>query len=836
VATAWRPRLRSFKAKLLLLVAVAVSVPALLTCTILGLQLDTQARALFAKGLAANLETFSLILQDSDRNLFDGVKRAAADNTLQITLDLEMKSQLQQYLEAQLPVLGIAFIGVYDKNFRAIALTRGEADLGQWRLETAKDAAGAPCVAAPNADQQLVSCKDIVYLVSVVSVFKAQEGNLGDGAARSQGLKLLGYLIGGTPLAGPDLITSLRKRQIAHPLIWVGDRLVYANIPAKDLLRPANTDRSAREYVVDRVAYLGVAATTNIGTRTLAYAVMAPLAPLQTALLESLMTVAAIGLLLVIATLIIVGFIAKRLLRPVQQLQEGAVQIGAGMLDHRIVVTTGDELQVLADQFNQMAGQLHTSYAGLEQKVEERTRELRTARDSAEAALERQTATADILKVIASSPTDVQPVLDAVAKAAQRFCGAVDALISLREDDEIIRAAHEGSLTSVLGRIQLDRSSISGRTIIDARTIHIPEIGMLDHDELATTQALAADSGARAAVAAPMLREGVAVGSILLRRAKAGPFTSQQIGLLETFAAQAVIAIENVRLFTELRDSLERLKAAQANLIQSEKMASLGQLTAGIAHEIKNPLNFVNNFAGLSVELLDELKEVAEPVLAGMSKDARAEFGETIEMITSNLDKIAEHGKRADGIVKSMLSHSRGGTGDWQESNINALVEEALNLAYHGARAQDKEFNVTLERDFAPITQPIELVPQDVTRVFLNLFGNGFYATKKRHLGGAVRDHRPTLRVSTRDLGEAVEIKVRDNGTGIPSEVRDKLFQPFFTTKPTGEGTGLGLSISYDIVTQQHGGSIDVESEPGAFTEFTVRLTRRRRAGPARKT
>ena len=205
-----------------------------------------------------------------------------------------------------------------------------------------------------------------------------------------------------------------------------------------------------------------------------------------------------------------------------------------------------------------------------------------------------------------------------------------------------------------------------------------------------------------------------------------------------------------------------------------------------------------------------------------------------MDLLTGNLGKIVEHGRRADGIVKSMLSHSRGGTGDWQESNINALVEEALNLAYHGARAQDQDFNVTLERDFAPETKPIEVVPQDVTRVFLNLFGNGFYATRKRHLGGADAGYRPTLRVSTRDLGEAVEVRVRDNGTGIQPEVRAKLFQPFFTTKPTGEGTGLGLSISYDIVTQQHGGTIEVESEPGSFTEFTVRLPRSRRVAQSR--
>jgi signal transduction histidine kinase len=275
--------------------------------------------------------------------------------------------------------------------------------------------------------------------------------------------------------------------------------------------------------------------------------------------------------------------------------------------------------------------------------------------------------------------------------------------------------------------------------------------------------------------------------------------------------------------------ALDKLEAAQANLVQSEKMASLGQLTAGIAHEIKNPLNFVNNFAGLSVELLDELKEVAGPALAELDEAKRAELDETMTLLTGNLQKITEHGRRADGIVKSMLSHSRGGAGVWQPSDINGLVEEALNLAYHGARAQDNEFNVTLERDLGKLGTPIDVVPQDVTRVFLNLFGNGFYAVNQRRVGAGETGFRPTIRVATRDTGDGVEIKVRDNGIGIPPEVREKLFQPFFTTKPTGEGTGLGLSISYDIVTQQHGGTIAVESEPGCFSEFTVRLPRSRR-------
>ncbi len=259
---------------------------------------------------------------------------------------------------------------------------------------------------------------------------------------------------------------------------------------------------------------------------------------------------------------------------------------------------------------------------------------------------------------------------------------------------------------------------------------------------------------------------------------------------------------------------LRELKAAQASLIHAEKMASLGQLTAGIAHEIKNPLNFVNNFAGLSVELLGELKAAAAPAVEALGGEVRDEIDELVATLSGNLDRIAEHGRRADGIVRSMLLHSRGGSGDRQSVDLNALVDDALNLAYHGARARDQRFNITLERDLDPALAPIEIVPQDMTRVLLNLFGNGFYAADRRRREGAA----------------AAEIRVRDNGTGIAAEHRAKLFQPFFTTKPTGEGTGLGLSISWEIVTAGHGGMIDVDSEIGEFTEFTIRLPRR---GPA---
>ena len=274
--------------------------------------------------------------------------------------------------------------------------------------------------------------------------------------------------------------------------------------------------------------------------------------------------------------------------------------------------------------------------------------------------------------------------------------------------------------------------------------------------------------------------------------------------------------------------ALHDLKAAQASLIQAEKMASLGQLTAGIAHEIKNPLNFVNNFASLSVGLLDELNAAVQPGLRSLDDGRRREVGEASDMLVGNLQRIIEHGRRADNIVKSMLAHSRSGGGDRETVDFNALVDESLNLAYHGARAQDQNFNVTIERAYGEHIAPIALVPQDVTRVLLNLYGNAFYATNKRHREINNGEYRPTLTVTTRDLGGAVEVRVRDNGGGVPPEIRDKLFQPFFTTKPTGEGTGLGLSISYEIVTKQHRGTIEVSSAAGEFTEFSVCLPRSR--------
>jgi len=596
--------------------------------------------------------------------------------------------------------------------------------------------------------------------------------------------------------------------------------------------------------------------------------------------------------------------------------------------------------------------------------------ELRERTGDLQKSLEYQTATGDVLKVISRSTFDLQPVLDTLVEAAAQVCAADMAMI-FRHDGEMLRLAanfgfppkFEAFIRNNLeGSAVPGRGSITGRTAIERRIVHIPDV--VSDPEFDVPEAITLGKMGTA-LGVPLLREGEPIGVIALSRQRVEPFTDQQIELIRTFADQAVIAIENARLLNELRDRTEELtrrqdelrvtfdnmgdgvamfdrelrltawnlnfqqildlpdavlagrpsyaqyfgyladrgeygsadlevelsravedadremrlertrpdgrvievrrnavpgggfvliysditerkhaeeqirtardaaeralcelQTAQASLVHAQKMAALGQLTAGIAHEIKNPLNFVNNFAELSGELLLELKETTAPAVAALGEDERAAVDEVVGMLRGNLDKIAEHGKRADGIVKSMLEHSRGVSGERRVVDLNALIEEALNLAYHGARAQDASFNITLERDFDRGLAPTELSPQEVTRVFLNLFGNGFYATTKRQRDGAGPEFRPTLTVATRDLGDAVEVRVRDNGTGIPLNIRDKLFQPFFTTKPTGEGTGLGLSISYDIVTQQHGGTITVESEPGAFTEFTIRLPR----------
>jgi signal transduction histidine kinase len=479
-------------------------------------------------------------------------------------------------------------------------------------------------------------------------------------------------------------------------------------------------------------------------------------------------------------------------------------------------------LQTFADQAVIALGNVR-----LFEEVQAKTRDLTEA-------LTYQTGSGNILRVIASSPTDVGPVLNAIVESASELCEAYDAVVLLKDGDELRFSAHHGPIPINVEKWPISRGWTAGRAFLDQEPVHLRDLLSDQGDEFPDGRELSRIAGlpgnVRTILSVPLLREKESIGAILLRRTEVEPFSEKQIALLKTFADQAVIAIGNVRLFDEvqqrtreLSQSLDNLRAAQDRLVQTEKLASLGQLTAGIAHEIKNPLNFVNNFSAVSAELTDELNDVLKP--AALNDKLRKEVDELTRMLKDNLEKVVQHGKRADSIVKNMLLHSREGSGEHRPTDINALLDESLNLAYHGARAEKRGFNITLQRDFDETAGTAELFPQEITRAFLNLISNGFYAAtkRKREVGPGFE---PALCATTRDLGDAVGIRIRDNGSGIPAEVREKMFNPFFTTKPAGEGTGLGLSMSHDIIVKQHGGTIDVDTQPGEYTEFRIVLPR----------
>jgi two-component system NtrC family sensor kinase len=461
-------------------------------------------------------------------------------------------------------------------------------------------------------------------------------------------------------------------------------------------------------------------------------------------------------------------------------------------------------------------------------EVQAKTRDL-------EESLQQQTATADVLKVISRSAFDLQAVFDTLVASAVQLSGSHSGAICVR-DGEIFRyrsssgpgASSELHHYLVENPANPGRGSIVGRAVLSRQIEQIPDIR---EDSEYSVPINTHGNPARALVGVPLLGKDGVEGAIVLTRLEPGAFPRRQIEILQTFADQAVIAIENARLFDEVQTrtqelaaSLDNLRKAQDRLIQSEKLASLGQLTAGIAHEIKNPLNFINNYSALSRELVDELAEAIKG--DAVNETAGREADELIGAIGGNLDKIVQHGKRADSIVKNMLLHSREGSGERSTTNVNAMVEEALNLAYHGARAEKPGFNVTIVKSLDPHAGAAEVYAQEMTRVLLNLISNGFYATSKRKQSAGDGAYEPTISASTRDLGPSVEIAIRDNGTGIPDEVKVKMFNPFFTTKPAGEGTGLGLSLSHDIVVKQHGGAIEVSTEPNAFTELSIVLPR----------
>ncbi|MFL9452502.1 ATP-binding protein [Tolypothrix bouteillei VB521301_2] len=355
----------------------------------------------------------------------------------------------------------------------------------------------------------------------------------------------------------------------------------------------------------------------------------------------------------------------------------------------------------------------------------------------------------------------------------------------------------------------------------------------------------------------PLLYQGKLNGILYLENnLTTGAFTSDRVEILKILSAQAAISIENSRLYEQLEDYsrtleqkvevrthelqeknqelasiLEKLKATQAQIIAQEKLASLGTLTAGIAHEIKNPLNFVNNFAELSIELTQELLAEIERQKDQLEPDSKEYIEEILSDLSQNAQKINEHGKRADNIVRGMLMHSRSQTGDERQmAHANTLLGEAINLAYHGMRAKDSSFYMTVETDYDNNIDRLNIVPQNISRALINIINNAGYAVHKKAIRFQTRSRSdretfsPTLSVKTQDLEDVIEITIKDNGDGIPREMQDRIFHPFFTTKPPGEGTGLGLSIAHDIIVQQHQGVIKVESEVNNFTKFIIVL------------
>jgi GAF domain-containing protein len=509
-------------------------------------------------------------------------------------------------------------------------------------------------------------------------------------------------------------------------------------------------------------------------------------------------------------------------------LREGEA-IGAVVLRRLEPVAFSDKqvalLQTFADQAVIAIGNVR-----LFEEVQAKTRDLTES-------LEQQTATSEVLQVISSSPGELEPVFRSMLENATRVCGASFGVMNLWDGETLNTAADYNvplAFTAWRQRTPIRPQPNSGlASVVNTHQVaHIHDLrtGALYLAGDPTVHGLSDIAGARTIVIVPMLREDELIGTITIFRQEVRPFTEKQISFVENFTKQAVIAIENTRLLSELRErttelsqSLDDLRTAQDRLVQTEKLASLGQLTAGIAHEIKNPLNFVNNFSALSAELTDELNDVLKP--APLDDKMRQDVDELTGLIKDNLEKVVQHGKRADSIVKNMLLHSRQGSGEHRPVDINAIVEESLNLAYHGARAENTGFNITMHRSFDPAVGMADGYPQEITRALLNLIANGFYAATKRK-SDAGDGFEPTLTATTRNLGDKVEIRISDNGTGIPTEVKEKIFNPFFTTKPAGEGTGLGLSMSHDIIVKQHGGTIDVDTVPGAFTEFKIVLPR----------
>ena len=542
-----------------------------------------------------------------------------------------------------------------------------------------------------------------------------------------------------------------------------------------------------------------------------------------------------------IILLIVISFISRSITNPLRKLALATEKMGGGNFDAPLPeIRQKDEIGDLTRTFAEMQEALRQTISkltdanseieeyskNLESKVEERTKELTEKNEALDKSVENVRTLSEIGKEITSS-LNLESIFTTVYERVNSLLDANSFLIMIinqKEHTLDCKLAIEKNERLPEFSFSLDDKNRYGVWCVDHRQpVFINDVDVDYAKYIEHRVKPKAGDYMSSLLYLPLIIGDRLIGVISAQSLKKFAYTENHLDILGNIANYTAIALDHAYAYESINRANTDLKEAQTQLVQAEKMASLGQLTAGIAHEIKNPLNFINNFSEISVDLSRELLEELEQNKDKIDEKSFSYIKEILADIDHNVKKINEHGKRADSIVKGMLLHSRGKSGERQMTNLNDLLHEYLNLAYHGFRAQDSTFNIKMETEFDKDIGSISVVPQNLSRVFLNIFNNGCYSVhekKKERRDG----FDPILRVATHNLGDKVEIRIRDNGKGIPQDILDKIFNPFFTTKPTGKGTGLGLSLSYDIIVQEHKGELRVESEPGEFAEFIITI------------
>ena len=550
-------------------------------------------------------------------------------------------------------------------------------------------------------------------------------------------------------------------------------------------------------------------------------------------------------LILGLGGLIFIGFmiamISDSITKPLRRLAKASKELAAGNFDIELPhIESNDEIGRLNQSFIAMQSALRETInklkdanealedysRTLEEKVELRTHELSEKNKELDASFRNVKILSDIGQKITST-LNMDMIFNTVYENVNTLLDATTFLIMIYNDKdqqlECRLAIKKSERLPLYIQPMSDKNKLGVWCAEHREPIFMNDVKHESSKYVTFEARSATDETIASLIYLPLIVQQRLIGVISVQSFKKNAYTQYHFDILQNLATYTAIALDNAFAYEAINRANKELKEAQAQLVQSEKMASLGQLTAGIAHEIKNPLNFVNNFSELSIDLTRELTEEIDRFQDKFDPKMMDYFHEVLGDLEHNVRKINEHGKRADSIVKGMLLHSRGKPGEMQKTDINNLVQEYMNLAYHGFRAQDSTFNVKLETNYDATLGPINIVPQNLSRVFLNIINNACYSVheKKKERG---EKFAPVVAVSTKDLGDKVEVIIRDNGKGIPQDIIDKVFNPFFTTKPTGKGTGLGLSMSYDIVVQEHKGELKVTSAPDEYAEFCITI------------